>query len=1418
MPRALAQTQQGYGDDSWQDSSTKSGPARHSQGPPNQDPVRSMYSHTGLNILDILTRVSQRLSPQVQIGPVDMACAMSIAHVRTQDDITAPRIFFGDVSEEFSRLLNLPREHVVGRAPTQVLPCSHQEVEQAERMYLAAANGIEQQAVFHFRSQNGYKAVLMSLIPLRYSRHNDHHTQSPFVEFIVGFQADLSNDANLQEIQQLSNARQLLSPKSPPPPYAQSHKPKVTQSKEMQLWQSFLSDESHTDAVHFVIWHDELQYVSQSSLSLLGYLAEELIGKSVEEMCHPNDIVALLRDLKSTKNKATRSSNPRPKPQMKQVRVDEGTSRHTILAEVNGLLRYNHKTSGLIWMDSTARLVQQQGGAGRRARSVIVVSGYRPRNLSTESHDSMPQSTPGHLVEATKSEDDSSSPRLPERPILRRGFPSSSSTSSARDTSSGLERPLWLVLSALGVILQCYEQVDEDQVRMKNEPELNLRIGFVLLNVMQHEVIMQIQHALLDPRKQPVSAATWISNTPVISTWIQLKGDEIGPALQQIGAKILVRLEISRDGLDRRAHQLFEPEKEWVTIPKGLQQATQESNQMTTSLGYAPSPTLDPNAPNLDNLSTNGNSALEYELFPWHARDEAWAQWIHHRGVPDGKPVPANNASSNPLLNWNPATSSGANGVRDHWLHMPPTHQSMESGPKQGSDTSVSPFELFSSRSASRSHSPHATVSQQSASSRDTRSASSFREGFTPDYYNSMDAKGFPTSSSLTSGSQQDLQAPTSPPRAPYAVGSRNSSPRPAFMSHSASRERLGSPARGDDDSLVYSPGRSPLQHPRNMNRTSHTSSELQPSTLGSAAHDMRGSQSTPSGDTHGMHQSPSQSQLRLNRDASQPERREPVMNYPQRILPVDPPTQIQSDTPTYPPEPIPNHSSPVPPPARTAPQAQQQSPPAHLASIHVPLPDIKSLDEQRERAMRSGDDAEILRWSLQVVKFVERMQATQTQMDERIEQWIDEAILQIIQAASHPEPSGQALYARGDLLAKGTFPTYVAKDLRSAFSDFERSARLGYAPSWYRIGRDYETLGDTIRAKSAYTRGVKSADVSSTYRMGMAYLFGQLDTSVNQGEGVKLLQAAADMSTVDTPHPAYIYALLLAGELENVTLPLSIIFEVQGYPPSEMGRSALYPQVRKYLQRAAYLNLSVAQYKCGWCFEHVQLSFPFDPLMSVQYYSAASQGGEPDADMALSKWFLCGADGCFDKNEALAYTFAERAAKHHLSTAQFALGYYSEVGIGTSVDLTVARQWYEKAAAQGNTDAADRLAALDQSQEAQLSRAQHEQNLDTRLYSEHTLARSRSTDQHSYPAPATNDGELARKQTMRMVDASVRRKRVEQAHSSPAQHTGAQPVAYGQSSEPRKAANASTGGKKGPTTFSEMGLEPKQDRDCVIC
>jgi hypothetical protein len=42
---------------------------------------------------------------------------------------------------------------------------------------------------------------------------------------------------------------------------------------------------------------------------------------------------------------------------------------------------------------------------------------------------------------------------------------------------------------------------------------------------------------------------------------------------------------------------------------------------------------------------------------------------------------------------------------------------------------------------------------------------------------------------------------------------------------------------------------------------------------------------------------------------------------------------------------------------------------------------------------------------------------------------------------------------------------------------------------------------------------------------------------------------------------------------------------------------------------------------------------------------------------MAISKWFLCGHEGVFDKNEELAFKYAQRAAAAGLGTAEFAIG-----------------------------------------------------------------------------------------------------------------------------------------------------------------
>lgn len=190
---------------------------------------------------------------------------------------------------------------------------------------------------------------------------------------------------------------------------------------------------------------------------------------------------------------------------------------------------------------------------------------------------------------------------------------------------------------------------------------------------------------------------------------------------------------------------------------------------------------------------------------------------------------------------------------------------------------------------------------------------------------------------------------------------------------------------------------------------------------------------------------------------------------------------------------------------------------------------------------------------------------------------------------------------------------------------------------------------------------------------MGMAHLMGQLGLPASQETALPLLHSAATLASVEVPQPAYVYALLLLAEFTHVSIPAHLFTPY--IPPS----SSLVLEARKHLERAAYLNSSPAQFKLGHAYEFAQPPFPFDPLLSVQYYSLASQQGDIEADMALSKWFLCGAEGSFEKDEGLAFTFAEKAARKGLPSAEFAMGYYAEVGVGGPKDIEIARMWYSK-------------------------------------------------------------------------------------------------------------------------------------------
>lgn len=87
-------------------------------------------------------------------------------------------------------------------------------------------------------------------------------------------------------------------------------------------------------------------------------------------------------------------------------------------------------------------------------------------------------------------------------------------------------------------------------------------------------------------------------------------------------------------------------------------------------------------------------------------------------------------------------------------------------------------------------------------------------------------------------------------------------------------------------------------------------------------------------------------------------------------------------------------------------------------------------------------------------------------------------------QSASLPPDKlyAEALYLSADLSSTGLFPKYKPKDLRTSFRAFETSAKVGFLPAWFRLGRDYEGVGDVTRAVDCFTKGASGMEKSCLY------------------------------------------------------------------------------------------------------------------------------------------------------------------------------------------------------------------------------------------------------------------------------------------------------------------------------------------------
>ncbi|KAJ5219807.1 Chitin synthase activator (Chs3) [Penicillium chermesinum] len=375
------------------------------------------------------------------------------------------------------------------------------------------------------------------------------------------------------------------------------------------------------------------------------------------------------------------------------------------------------------------------------------------------------------------------------------------------------------------------------------------------------------------------------------------------------------------------------------------------------------------------------------------------------------------------------------------------------------------------------------------------------------------------------------------------------------------------------------------------------------------------------------------------------------------------------------------------------------------------------NLDRARMAVLSTTDPEMQLAWAQDALAFVEvaaqneaRLSLTQPPRPHTppVERQLKNDALNIVGFLAeqhHPK----AEFLKGMWLEFGKFNYRV--DRKEAFRCYTRAADKGYARAEYRIGMQFESSGEPEKAIKHYERGVTMGDSASYYRLGMMILLGQHGQRQDFARGLEYIRLAAQSCDQNAPQGAYVYGMLIARELPQVNVPESFL-------PMD------YNIARVNIEKAAYHGFAKAQVKMGAAYELCQLGCDFNPALSLHYNALAARQGEPEAEMAISKWFLCGHEGIFEKNDELAFTYAQRAAQSGLPTAEFALGYFYEVGIFVAADLKEARSWYAKAEASGNRDATSRIDSISRSKT--LSRKDHQAVAINRIKSVRHVAHQR--------------------------------------------------------------------------------------------
>ncbi len=206
--------------------------------------------------------------------------------------------------------------------------------------------------------------------------------------------------------------------------------------------------------------------------------------------------------------------------------------------------------------------------------------------------------------------------------------------------------------------------------------------------------------------------------------------------------------------------------------------------------------------------------------------------------------------------------------------------------------------------------------------------------------------------------------------------------------------------------------------------------------------------------------------------------------------------------------------------------------PPIHNRPANVPPSDEEReviLENARQPVLNSNDPEMQLTWAQDTLTYVEiaaqnelrvsQNQAARPQTPQTEHQLRVDAVNVVSFLAEQHHPKAE--FMKGMWLEFGKFGFRL--DKKEAYRCYARSAQGGYARAEYRMGMQFESSNDTVKAIKHYTIGVEAGDSACHYRLGMMTLLAQHGQPLDHARGIELIKFAAETADENAPQGAYV-------------------------------------------------------------------------------------------------------------------------------------------------------------------------------------------------------------------------------------------------------------------------------------------------------